>query len=294
MIAAVAASFCSVSRGETMAERKQRIMRKYLRERQEVVQSDMQLPYVLEEDERVVDSEKYRADVDLTRRKLPVPQQVPMARPVPVQAQNNWMLNQEESEFDPMADPFAEDTGETAADRRKGWLEEWRKKQSERIAEREAATQEPYSYASGRDPYGSGQGTSGYSTQQGRYSTGYAPYGSQPQAGYNTIPSTGNGIGPYGTTSYGSNPSGMLQFPDSGLGSDDSADRTPSSSGYTPYQSPYQKQMEERRKQTTPQQSQPQEFSRPTPYKQWKDNNKGWDPTADDSYLDELMRRNRR
>lgn len=290
LVSVVTASFCWNAGGETMAERKQRIMRKYMREQQPLVQSDMVVPAATE-DARVVGSEKYRdMDVDLSRNKQSAAPPVPAARPIPAQVQKNLTATESSKDFDPEADPFALDSQEdTTKDSKSSWLDDWRKRRSEMEAQRAANASGTYDSTSGRGS-SSGQPSSyGYAGQQDR-TQGYTSYGSTPQSGYSRSTSSGR-VGPYGSWSYGSSPSGMLKLPSSTRGTDDSSRSVPSSS-YTPYRSPYATQQEDRRQQKT-QQSQQEDFVRPAPYQQWKDSNKSWDPTADDAYLDELMRRNR-
>ena len=86
----------------------------------------------------------------------------------------------------------------------------------------------------------------------------------------------------------------MLEWSTPLFGADDKSSR--SATGYTPYRSPYETRQEQRQQPQEPESMQPQEpgFSRQTPYQKWKDDNQGWDPTADDAYLNELMQRNRR
>jgi hypothetical protein len=289
---------------ETMEERKQRIMRKYLRERQTLVQSDLELPQI-EEDERISDSEKFNElDVDLGKERRVPPPQVPMAQPVPMQSQQNWLLQEEEDvDADPYADPFALNKGEERSESAVEWWAEWRSRQEEQAAEKQSGAVENFwsgrdsgNYDPGRQPvYGqSGYGQTDYSSRYGQDpgETGRSYYGSSPRSAYGSQPRVGSG--PYGTTRYGSSPSsGMLEWSSPSFGSDE--DETRSATGYTPYKSPYETRREQRQ-QTQQGYAQPeeQEFSRPTPYQKWKDDNQGWDPAADDAYLNELMRRNRR
>ncbi len=278
MITAVAASFCLDAAGETMDERKQRIMRKYLRERQDIIQSDIALPVAGAEDLQVLDSEKFRQkNVDLSREQGVTPP-APIVQPIPVQVRKNWMFPDDASEFDPNADPFAMDTGEDLQDDRRDWLTEWRERQQERATQRVTEPATTYDYTSGRSTYSSSDSRYGYSGQQDR-PAGYSSYGATTRPGGN-----------YGYRSYGESPSGMLKLPDTPV-SPYNTQRS-STPGYTPYGSSYETRQEQRRLQRV-QPPKQEEFSRPTPYQQWKSDNKDWDPTADDTYLDDLMRRNR-
>ena len=64
--------------------------------------------------------------------------------------------------------------------------------------------------------------------------------------------------------------------------------------GYTPYRSPYQIQDDQQRRSGRNLKPEQTPYMRPNNYQKWKDNNKAWDPTSDNSYLDELMRDQRR
>ncbi|HSR88004.1 MAG TPA: hypothetical protein VLL07_03540, partial [Pontiella sp.] len=64
--------------------------------------------------------------------------------------------------------------------------------------------------------------------------------------------------------------------------------------GYAPYTSPYQIQYDQQRRSGGNLQPQQTPYMRPNNYDRWKDNNKTWDPSAGNSYLDELMRDQRR
>ena len=292
---------------ETMAERKQRIMRKYLRERQNVVQSDLVIPEI-EEDERVTESRKFsQPEIDLRPQRSTLPAQAPpMARAVPLQAQQNWLLEEDKDAGmdDPYADPYADPYGDPFAldkseDRKQSAAErwaEWKLRQEEMAAEKESDAEESSWYGSDRFGGQSGYGQRGYGQRD--YSYGYQRdessrsfYGSYPRTTEGSQSDTG--LGSFGTTRYGSSPSsGMLQWstPSSGAGDDPAGSAT----GYTPYRSPYQTRQEQRQQQSGYPRQEEQDFTWPTPYQKWKNNNQGWDPTADDAYVNELMQRNRR
>ncbi|MEA2067874.1 MAG: hypothetical protein U9P12_01625, partial [Verrucomicrobiota bacterium] len=111
LLLAVLLPMVGSAREETLEERKQRITRKYLRERVNVSQSDMVVPGDLPEDERVLDSERFKEpEMDLQRQQpgampLPPPQRRPLP---PKKSDSNWLLDSiEEEETDPYADPFA-------------------------------------------------------------------------------------------------------------------------------------------------------------------------------------------
>ncbi len=268
--------------GETMAERKQRIMRKYMRERQSVVQSDLEVPSA-EEDERITESEKFiQPQADLTRNEASRPPAAPLVRPLPVQTEKNWLLIDADPDADPYADPFAIDEAKETDKSSADWLAEWRSRQEQADAQNQSSAR-----SSAYGGYYSGdQSGSGY-PQQRDGSSGY-PYGNTQQRTYG---GQSSGLGTYGTTRYGSSTSSEMLWPTQpSVETDGSVN---SASGYTPYKSPYQTRRDQQQQQGYQSQPQP-EYSRPTPYQKWKNDNKGWDPAADDAYLDELMQRNRR
>lgn len=298
---------------ETMAERKQRIMRKYLRERQTLVQSDLVLPEI-NEDEGLDDSQNIlNPRVDITPRRASMAPPVQPYQPIPVQAQQNWLLDQEDGSADPYSDPFAvsseEDTEETEED----WYTQWRQRRDELEAAQQSETPDTYGFDRDRRAFTDGEPDFDYSfggnqeeapsyygntprTSYGQPQTSYGQprtsYG-QPQTSYGQQQSpygqSQPNSGLYTTPRYGSSPSSGMLAPTMDY------DGTSGSAGssYTPYQSPYQSRQQQPQ-QDRYAQPQQQEFTRPTPYQKWKDENQGWDPTADDAYLDELMRRNRR
>ena len=298
MVVVLVVTLCGIARAETMAERKQRIMRKYLLERQDVAQSDIVLPQTDEENQRVADSERFQAaKVDISRKQAMAPAPAPMARPIPAPVQqSHWFLREDDPDADPYADPFALDTDTPETDAsRSGLRELWQARQEQVAAEREAQ-QSTAGYGSryGRTTSDGGLTGYGYSGQQQARGSGYAS-GQPSQSTYGQPPQSSQ-LGPYPSGSYGSAPSGMLQLPGASSGSGAPPAGSRSQQGYTPYQSPYQAQQEQRRQQQMyPPQQQPQpEYSKPTPYQQWKKDSQTWDPTADDAYLNDLMRRNRK
>lgn len=291
LLVAVLVPFCRTACGETMEERKQRIMRKYLRERQTIVQSDMILPEPAE-DERITDSEKFKqVKMDISRRQATTPSPAPIVRPIPVQARRSWLLEEEDADADPYADPFAMDSGQDREEGEVDWWSEWKSREEAMAADNQLEAARTYDYLrdAGYSVGGEGQTRYGYTWQQDQSSR--YPYGRAPQTSYGQ--QSDNGLGSFGTTRYGSSPStGMPQLSTPLQGTDDSSSSR--KSGYTPYKSPYQSQRQQQQQQTYPQTQDQQEYTRPTPYQQWKDNKKEWDPTADDAYLDELMQRSRR
>lgn len=271
---------------QTMAERKQRIMRKYLRENQNVVQSDLVVPDTVD-DERIADSERFSQREELLKRQSPAaPPPAPIYRPIPVQAKEDWLLA-EDPETDPFADPFALKSEEGTEESKADWYSEWRRQREELAAEAQIRETEAYEALLNRRSGSEG----GYGSGVRRPDSSRPVYGSAPRTSYGPDQS-GAGPASFGTTRYGSSPSsGMLQWSTPSGSSEGSPS---SSSGYTPYRSPYRTQQEQRQQpQPGYPQTQQEEFRRTTPYQKWKNDNKGWDPTADDAYLNELMRRNR-
>ncbi|MBN2164554.1 MAG: hypothetical protein JXR25_12900 [Pontiellaceae bacterium] len=278
LVVAVVLPVCSVH-AETMAERKQRIMRKYLRERQNVTQSGVMLPTIDAENERIAASEIYKSNTDMNSQGSPTALMPVNVRPVRIQNNSKSAWYQESDDLeDPYADPFARGTAtdekkESSADR---WAT-WKKMREDRAARNDSGNS---GYATTVNPYAAQ--AEGYTSSGNRY--GQSTDSGQTEPGR---------IGPYGTTDYTSAPTGLLQLPTSTVGESTIPSTT---QGYTPYQSPYQNQ---RRSSTIPdaqqQQSQQNEYERTSPYQQWKkNNNQSWDPTADDAYVNELMKNRRR
>lgn len=95
------------TKNETLEERKQRIMRKYLRAHARITQSDMAVPVEGEEDERVVESERFdELPVEFDRHEGVTAPPPPDPRRMARKAEVNWLL-EDEDENDPYADPFA-------------------------------------------------------------------------------------------------------------------------------------------------------------------------------------------
>ncbi|WP_372807548.1 hypothetical protein, partial [Pontiella sp.] len=66
---------------------------------------------------------------------------------------------------------------------------------------------------------------------------------------------------------------------------------------YTPYKSPYQTRREQQQQKSwsgVDSTTKKQEYQKPNTFEQWKSRNKTYDPTADDAYIDEMMKSNRR
>jgi hypothetical protein len=334
LIAAILASVLNAARAETMAERKQRIMRKYMRERQDIVQSDFGVPDATQEDARVAESEQFKEpQVEFQRQQGGVAPP-PATRPAPVQQERNWWLETAEMEEDPYADPFSSktDAAEESADFWSPWGSRedspayggtYGQQRDERQDDTYSGSLEESSVYGGaydqqRDgrrgdtypgswsAYGTqseyGTGSSGSGTMYDGYTSRRAPtsresdrnsvlYGQQ-QPGTR---GTDSGWGLNSVDRYGSSPSSELlqsPFPPSSATQDWSSQNE--APGYTPYRNPYEVQGDEQRRSGGNLPPQQPQYSRPNNYQKWKDNNKAWDPTSDNSYLDELMRNQRR
>jgi len=329
--AAILSSVLNVAQAETMEERKQRIMRKYMRERQDVLQSDFEVPNAIEEDARVVDSEGFKELATDFQREESVrrPQMVQPNQPVPVESRRNWWLETAEMQEDPFANPFSSKT-----DAEKGSADSWspwgRREDSSIYGNaygqqrdgRSGSQEEDFSVSGGASSqqwnrrgdtypgspsvYGRQNESSGAFSVSGMPYDGYSArrspaslesdqrsliYGRQQ---INTR-RTDSGWGLESGGRYNSAPSAGLQ--QSRLLSPTDTQGWSSQtqpSGYTPYRNPYQVQGDEQRRYNGNLQPQQPQYSRPDNYQKWKDSNEAWDPTSGNSYLDELMRNERR
>ena len=294
-----------MAREETLEERKQRIVRKYLREDLAITQSDMVVPTDLPEDERIKDSEKFLdAEVDLQKHDASAtPMMPPPQRPRPVpRADSNWLLDTEETAdaSDPYADPFASSSMDFGS--------EWNtpSEQRETGTSRRERSYSPYARSdssrgmidgrSQQDPSASGQQQgSGYGSSS-IYSGRSDLFGQSRQDERSTYES-GVNLQNSRARTYGSDPSeGLLVSPYPQLDASSSREeRKPGAQGYKPYRSPYDQQREQRAQQRGSQvQPQKQEYKRSDSYQQFKDRNKTWDPTQDDAYISEMMQQPKR
>lgn len=294
------------AREETLEERKQRIVRKYLRERAAVTQSDMVVPSDLPEDERITESEKFKdAEVSLEREEAGAkPYMPPQPRPVQQRQSSNWLLD-DTTETDTGYGMFG-NTADPSIDNGDDLWSSWGGDSVDDPYNARENTDRRYNPNPREQDTGQGyaNGRRGPSEQRGYYTqSGADIFGrSQPsttQPDYNT----GFGLQDNQRT-YGVSPDqGLLNSPYRQIESYDAdglrreqdgsgAGTTPS--GYQPYKSQYERQREERQKQwgTTPgyQQEKQQEFQRPNQYQQFKDRNKAYDPLADDAYLNQNRR----
>jgi hypothetical protein len=293
-----------------MAERKQRIMRRYLRERLDVVQSEFEVPVAGSEDEKLVESELYKGtEISLQRQEsgTPMPPPRPLRRPPPQVENSNWLLA-----ADPLvADPFAPaDTEETSKKKTDGsvWgreqeqspYESWfgRRSKEEPAANRSryGSRQEGFSASRGYKPFSFGGGSFGQRQQEPVQGQGYSsPFGRTQEGG------GGSGLGsldlsrertddPNLNSGYLKRPSrnGVAPFTNGSLGSESKGQ------GYVPYKSLY-----ETRRQQKPQRGgqsqQGQEYKRVNPYQEWKKQNPTqYDPRGDDAFINEFMPKSKR
>ena len=302
-----------MAREETLEERKKRVVRKYLREEVTLTQSAMVVPSDLLEDERITDSEKFKGvDVDLQRQGASstlVVQPPPQRRPAPRRTDRSWLLDDMDDATDAYGRPidsYTAATMDSGDDLWSAWDGTSEKKTAQALDR-----QDRHSYDQDRiSPYG--RQNPEKSANGGRNSQNDL-YGNQQNSRFGR-PADSSRTDLFGrqrseyssslnlqgsrTPIYGSDPEqGMLISPLSKLNSSREGRSTTERKqrqGYTPYQSPYDKQREQRGQKKKMQPQRQQEFKRPDSYQQWRKRNKTYDPTADDAYINEMMQRNRR
>ncbi|VGO21385.1 hypothetical protein [Pontiella sulfatireligans] len=296
LIVALLAPLASVSREETMEDRKRRITRKYMRERGNVVQSDLLVPVEeLPEDVQVADSERFKVpEVGFERqepgaRPMPPPQ---ARRPVPASADRNWLLAEDPLATEPYADPYGKAEAEKKSEPAIDWSTWGRPEEKEPgIGSRPAysrSVENPYtkreqdqinfqersSFMDPRDPRASGlqsKGLLGNTVQPGG---GHGVFGAQQDK-----------------DAASQNTSGLLKVPYSTSRDryDYNAQEKQRRAGGAPYKNPYESQRPRHETQSGVRQKPVQEYKRVDPFQQWKDKNKTWDPMKDDAYIDEMM-----
>jgi hypothetical protein len=273
---------------ETMEERKVRLTRKYLHERQEIVQSAVVL-FDDKENEQVLDSEKFQqGQKDFSQQ-----QGSSLGRPVVVQAssarssqQGSWLLSEDDALTDPYADPFADpfsmddETGQSSDERESRWGQ-WQRQQEQMAARPQATADAAGSSYSGRGEYSAVYGDAGQQDRSSRYTT----YGQQQGTSYGGGASYGqqqSGYSLYGTTRSGSSSSSssMLRYPGSST-QDSGTSSSSSTRSYTPYTSSYQSQQVQPSAQQQSSQQQ-QEFIRTSPFQKWKSNQQSRDDHVND------------
>ncbi len=286
------------ARDETLEERKQRITRKYLRERAAVTQSDLTVPTDMLEDERVTESEKFAETmVDLDRQEsaaapiMPPPPTVPVPR-----TDANWLLDgaDEITDFDAYGNPV-ESSIDSGGDLWSAWGTETESREQQRS---ESRRYDPYSREE-RGIYGNRDERSIRGTISGGPAS--AETRSDLFGRRQSQPTYTTGFGLQGDRrTYGPSPEqGLLNSTfgqrSSGTESDPVSTESERELNYTPYKSPYQQKKELQNQPTwSTSGSEQEQYKRSDSYEQWKTRKKAWDPTADDAYVDELMKQNRR
>ncbi|MDF7801571.1 hypothetical protein P4C99_18985 [Pontiellaceae bacterium B1224] len=286
------------AREETLEERKQRIVRKYMRQSVDITQSDMMIPSGVVEDERIIDSEKYQdAKVSLQREDTSAsPMMPPPQRPRPVpRADSNWLLgsmDETADASDPYADLYTDPYASSSIDSGEDLWSTW-----DTASETQAS---PTRQDRGYNPYAQTDGNRGMT--DGRSQQIYSANGQQQNSGFGSSysgrtgifgqsrPTSGYNLQGNGTRSYGSDPSeGLLSSTYPQLDSSSEEEQSSTTQGYQPYKSPYVLQREQRSQQWGSQQQSTQEYKRQDSYQQFKDRNKTWNPTQDDAYINEMI-----
>lgn len=309
----------SPAKEESMEERKQRIMRKYLRERSNIVYTDLAVPIENDpEDEAVLASEIYKEnEVELSRSDagtMPPPPPPPRLRPA---VDRDWLLNAE--------DPYvAEDEGSKEV-KKKDWLSPWGSESEDARYGRAENDPSPYGGIRRQSLFGSGM-EAGSASSSGRNTDGqesaWSPFGDQSKAnernqfifqprGKRNDETSGGLFGPQRDNSSG-NRSGTMDFSRdrnyrSGTerspylspyttGSEGSGRQLDGQNnrmqGYTPYKSPYETNRNRQQQGSSGLYQSNQEFQRADPYKAWKKRTMTpYDPTGDDAFVNELLPR---
>ena len=293
---------------ETMAERKQRIERKYIQKRTVFVQGDAVVPAEKAVgEEEGFDSEKFKEpQVNLQRQEpgavMPPPRRAP--RPRPRKEAANWLLEADDSELaDPDANPYAWDAS----------AEDDTKKKPAR-ATTEQLRRDAYSAEMRRDSWFSRRtdsaSTGSFDTQGSAFGTtqsqdtspysstvGRSLFGRREQDGQTTPSLFGNSADSSRTKLFGVAPSQEDPFKspfsrrsETIRGSNASDARR---SSYTPYKSPFQTQSQRSSQQswgaTTPKK---QEYQKKNTFEAWKKKSpQQLDPMRDGAFIDSLMPR---
>ena len=271
------------AREETMEERKQRVTRKYLRERVDITQSDMHVPEYAAEDERVTDSEQYKElDGGFARQEegTMLRSPAPKRRPAPRPAADNWLLADAELEDDPYSTTGTEKKDDYWA----LWGDKSKSDDQQRSSRREQRS-DPYS---NRDrSFNSREG--GIIDPRSSMDRGRSDIFGRRTDGASSV-----SFGTPKIKTYGSSlENGLLDVPFSQTRTIE-IDRPSESQRYTPHKSPYQTDRNARQQQRGVEQPK-LEYKKPDSYQKWKDRSKKtWDPTSDGAYLDEIMQKNRR
>jgi len=288
------------AREETLEERKQRIVRKYLQEKATVTQSDIMVPSELEEDERITDSEKFsEARVSLERQEAgakPMVAPPPAPRPAP-RADANWLLQatDETAELDMFGNPI-----NSSADSWSSWGSTETERSEAGTSERrtDSYTREDRSSFSARGQQATTRDAYGRTTSSTVRPRERDIFGRTATPESESTPSTGFRLDRTPRT-FGSSPDqgllnnsfGQVRTPGT---EDPRRSETQRSGTYTPYMSPYQKQREKQNQPTwSTQRSDTEQYERKDSYEKWKGRQNEFDPTADDAYINDMMKKNR-
>lgn len=311
LLIAVLLPALSRAREETMEERKQRITRKYLRERAEITYSEMAVPDVEAENSEVLASEIYKQpQVDLQRQEggaaIPRP---PMRRPVPRVENSNWLLAETPEIEDPYADPFAVQDANSESAKKSDWTSWGRDRSSsfynDQQTERRFNRRTDYestsqSFFNPRDPRSATteRFSSGFQ-QEGSGFLNRSQYGQQQESPLlysserldlsrektSKTTFTRNRLqSPYQQEAQSRSEPSVF-----GLGAPSKTE------GYTPYKSSFQIQQEQRQQEWGGSSRVQPEFQKLNTYQQWKEKKPvKYDPTSDDAFIQEMMPKTRR
>lgn len=295
-----------------MAERKQRIMRRYLRERSNIVQSDLEVPVARPEDEVLAESEQYKeTQVNLQHQAAgtPIPPPPPPRQP-PTQTKNrNWLLA-----ADPLlSDPFSPADTEESPKKKTDWsireqeqspyggaqYESWFSRKNKEVpvenGSRYGSRQEGLSTSRGYNPFSFGGNSFGTQQQETVPRSGYPSLFGRKQEG-----TSGSGFGtldlsrertynPNQNQGYLKNP--LLPSPSANKSMGTETERK----GYVPYKSPYEtRRQQQQQQQWNGQNQQEQEYKRVNPYQEWKKRTPVYNPTDNDAFINEYMPKSKR
>lgn len=298
-----------------MVERRQRIMRKYLRAQANVSESGLEVEVARPEDEKLVHSEQIKkAQVGLQRQESSAPMPLPpppVRRRLPSAQERNWLLAADPTLGDPLASSDDEETPKKPTD--------WSLWGQDREGSAYGETSYKGWYGRKEDP---SVGTSGYgsrrpnnffnSSKSNPFSFGRESSMLQQK---DAVPAEG-GAGIFGRKQEQPSRSGLgplnltrdpIQDPNLNQGGlknpfqRESTTPTERSIGfgsktkrYTPsYKSPYETQRQQQQQQGGQGQKQP-EYKRVDPSQKWKKRSSNqYDPTAGDAYVGELMPKKR-
>ncbi len=306
------------AREETMEQRKQRIMRKYLREKVAITYSELTVPDEEIVGEELIASEKFKQpQVDFKRQEVGSALPPPVRRRPTAPVQNsNWLLSENSELNDPYANPFAPKDSANELKKKDDWTS-WGVDKN--VSPYEETTRGNRFERSGS--YGSSANSRAKTyeaTQQGifnpRDQRAWSAEG-QPSEFQPGKSSVWGGRGQFGQPR-GVQPSESMDSLSLSREkiSNPALNRTrlqtpftresPSQSGrsrfnsksqsYTPYKSSFEAQREQRGQQWGGYHGVQPEFQKKNSFQQWKDKSPVYNPTADDAYIQEMMPKLRR